>query len=313
MRHTYRNDQPPTDLPAAAFVALTQSLFDRRGIPIPFTLRGKGETQDDPFDEHIADVLERTLPPELRVLRAGKPLVNPDIVLARPEEYRLLANGGEDFDTRSIVAIEVKKISPDKATGLPARGSGMDYNSTPPCETVRLYSERNEEILVPSFYLFALLGQAHDTQQVYVESMALVAGAALSKDTELYDRITGRRKKAIGLGTYGDGADRQRPMLVFANPLGWSWMQKQATLISEREDLHEEFPDLAYVRSITRSWKPVEGLQPRKERFHCYRVAALDSRVEDPVEDPFPTPKNRTEETAQRGRFKIDLLRDSIF
>jgi hypothetical protein len=143
--------------------------------------------------------------------------------------------------------------------------------------------------------------------------MALVAGAALSKDTDLYDRITGRRKKAIGLGTYGDGADRQRPMLVFANPLGWSWMQGQATLISERDDLNEEFPALAYVRSITRSWKPMEGMEPKKERFYCYRVAALDSRVEDPAEDPFPTPKKRTEETAQRGRFKIDLRHDSIF
>ncbi|MEU5238748.1 hypothetical protein ACH4UR_27630 [Streptomyces lydicus] len=313
MMRTPVDGQPPTDLTAAAFIALTQSLFDMDGRPVPFALRGKGETQDDPFDEHIADVLERTLPPELRVIRAGKPLVNPDIVLARPEEYHLLAKGGEDFDTRSIVAIEVKKISPDKKTGLPARGSGMDYNSTPPCETARLYADRNEEILVPSFYLFALLGQAGENRHVYVESMALVAGSALSKDTDLYDRITGRRKKAIGLGTYGDGADRQRPMLVFANPLGWPWMQRQATLISERGDLHEEFPDLAYVRSITRSWKPMEGREAKKERFYCYRVAALDSRFEEPAEDPFPTPRKRTEETAQRGRFKIDLNRGSIF
>jgi hypothetical protein len=313
MTRTPVGGQRPTDLPAAAFLALTQSLFDRNGRPVPFALRGKGEVQDDPFDTHVADILESSLPSELRVLRAGKPLVSPDIVLARPEEYRLLANGGADFDTRSIVAIEVKKVSPDKKTGLPARGSGMDYNSTPPCETVRLYSPRNEEILVPSFYFFALLGQSERSGEVYVESMALVAGSALSKDTDLYDRITGRRKKAIGLGTYGDGADRQRPMLVFANPLGWPWMQGQATLISERDDLDKEFPTLAYVRSMTRSWKPSEGMEAKEERFHCYRVAALDSSVEEPAHNPFPTPTKRTERTAQRGRFKIDLSDDSIF
>ncbi|MEU1086021.1 hypothetical protein ABZ401_04165 [Streptomyces sp. NPDC005892] len=312
MTSTQGDRQRPADLPAAAFEALVECLFDMDGNPLPFSLRGKGETQDDPFDEHIADILEKSLPSELRVLRAGKPLVSPDIVLARPEEYQILSRGGKDFDTRSIVAIEVKKVSPDKKTGRPARASGMDYNSTPPCQTVRLYSPRNEKILVPAFYLFALLGQAGGTQ-VYVESMALVAGSALSKDTELYDRITGRRKKAIGLGTYGDGADRQRPMLVFANPLGWPWMHGKATLISERDDLHAESNSLAHVREITRPWRANGEDMDRVERFHCYRLAALDSQVEDSAEDPFPTPRNRTEETAQRGRFKIDLNSDQIF
>lgn len=93
MTSTRGDRQRPVDLPAAAFKALAESLFDEEGNPVPFTLRGKGETQDDPFDEHIADILEKTLPSELRVLRAGKPLVSPDIVLARPEEYQLLARG----------------------------------------------------------------------------------------------------------------------------------------------------------------------------------------------------------------------------
>lgn len=188
----------------------------------------------------------------------------------------------------------------------------MDYNSTPPCETVRVYSSRNEEIIIPAYYLFALLGQMGEGQ-AYVETMALVTGSALSKDTDLYDRITGKRKKSIHLGTYGDGADRQRPMLVFANPLGWPWMQGKATLISDRDDLHVESGELANVRQITRAWQfPNEG-NSRLERFHCYRLAVLDSRYEGSVHEPFPTPKNRKEETAQRGRFKIDLASDSIF
>lgn len=43
-----------TDLPALAFIALRKRFFDDEGTPIPFDLRDKLNTQDDPLDEFLA-------------------------------------------------------------------------------------------------------------------------------------------------------------------------------------------------------------------------------------------------------------------
>jgi hypothetical protein len=42
------------DLPTAAFLQLRRRFFDEAGKPIPFALRDKRNTQDDPFDEFLA-------------------------------------------------------------------------------------------------------------------------------------------------------------------------------------------------------------------------------------------------------------------
>jgi hypothetical protein len=42
------------DLVTRAFLALREHFFDARGRPIPFSLRPKRNTQDDPFDELLA-------------------------------------------------------------------------------------------------------------------------------------------------------------------------------------------------------------------------------------------------------------------
>lgn len=290
----------PTDLPGLAFTILSERFFDEVGNPVPFRLRGKQNTQDDPFDEYVADVLKGGLQGGTLVLRADKPLVSPDMVVARPEEYRLLESGGAEYDTRAVFGLEVKKVDLGK-NGKPARAGGLDYNSTPPCETIRVYSATGSALRIPSYYLFVTLAEGTGAGTLYVHSLVLVAGAALNKDVALYERITGTRKKQIGLGTYGDGADRQRPMMVFSNPLGWEWLTGSATLISERGDLSDEHP-LTHVREMTRSVS--DG---GREVFHCYRLAKLSPRREEPAEDPFPQPAKRKEETAQRGRFAIDL------
>ncbi|WP_328906699.1 hypothetical protein OG230_29110 [Streptomyces sp. NBC_00234] len=290
----------PTDLPGLAFIILSERFFDEAGKPVPFRLREKRNTQDDPFDEYVAEILKEEFQDDTLVLRADKPLVSPDVIVARPEEYYLLETGGADYDTRAIFGLEVKKVDLGK-NGKPARASGLDYNSTPPCETIRVYSATGSALRIPSYYLFVTLAEGVDTGTVYVHSLVLVAGAALNKDVVLYERITGTRKKQIGLGTYGDGADRQRPMLVFPNPLGWEWLTGSATLISERGDLSSEHP-LAYVREMTRSVS--DGVW---EIFHCYRLAKLSPEREELAEDPFPQPAKRKEETSQRGRFEIDL------
>jgi hypothetical protein len=290
----------PGDLPAIAFTILSERFFDDQGRSVPFQLRDKRNTQDDPFDEYVTDLLREELPKEVLVLRADKPLVSPDAVIARPEEYELLKAGGADYDPRAIFGLEVKKVDLGR-NGKPARSTGLDYNSTPPCATVRVYAEDGSEVRIPGFYLFVALEGNEEGGAVRVHSMVLVAGAVLNKDVDLYDRITGTRTKEIGLGTYGDGANRVRPMLLFSNPLGWDWMLGAATLINERNDLADEQP-LVHVRDMTRVVSP--GVF---ELFHCYRLAKLSPPVEETARDPFPQPAKRREETAQRGRFEIDL------
>ncbi|MFI8996942.1 hypothetical protein [Streptomyces sp. NPDC053542] len=283
-----------------AFTILSEAFFDDAGRAVPFRLRDKRNTQDDPFDEYVTELLRAELPTEVLVLRADKPLVSPDVVIARPEEYELLKSGGADYDPRAIFGLEVKKVDLGR-NGKPARSTGLDYNSTPPCATVRVYAEDGSEIRIPGFYLFVALEGDEEGGTVCVHSMVLVAGAVLNKDIDLYDRITGTRTKEIRLGTYGDGANRVRPMLLFSNPLGWEWTLGAATLISERDDLADEQP-LAHVREMTRTVP--SGVS---ERFHCYRLAKLSPPVEETAHDPFPQPSKRKEETAQRGRFEIDL------
>ncbi|MFG3036298.1 hypothetical protein ACGFYZ_05295 [Streptomyces sp. NPDC048330] len=283
-----------------AFTILSEAFFDDQGDPVPFQLRDKRNTQDDPFDEYVTELLREEMPEEVIVIRADKPLVSPDAVIARPDEYELLKTGGVDYDPCAIFGLEVKKVDLGK-NGKPARSTGMDYNSTPPCATIRVYAEDGGEIRIPGFYLFVALEGNKEIGTVRVHSMVLVAGAVLNEDVDLYDSITGTRTKQIGLGTYGDGANRLRPMLLFSNPLGWDWTLGASTLISERNDLADEQP-LVHVRDMARTVSPEVA-----ERFHCYRLAKLSPPREGTALDPFPQPSRRKEETAQRGRFEIDL------
>jgi hypothetical protein len=70
------------DLVTRAFLALREHFFDAGGRPIPFTLRPKRNTQDDPFDEMLAnDVLEDL--PGIVCERSSGPLITPDMVLYR--------------------------------------------------------------------------------------------------------------------------------------------------------------------------------------------------------------------------------------
>ena len=296
MTITVGTEQEARDLVAASFVALAEEFFQPDGQPRPFHLRDKKNTQDDPFDELVIEVLNRRLPADIRVISSGKKLVSPDLVVARPEESRLLEAGGRDFDTTKIAAIEVKKVNPTQ-DGEAARGKGIDYNSTPPCATVRIEAANGNSLRVPAFYLFVLLVPQENEQNM--KSMALVAGAAINQDTDLYDSITGIRQKKIGLGTFGDGYDRQRPMLVFANPLGWSWTMGEATLIHTRDDLAQE-QAIVRVREVRLS-----ATDGSMHVFWCYRRDDGRQSVEPTAINPFPTPDRRTAETNPRGKFKV--------
>lgn len=294
----------PKDLPAAIFVVLAAALFNGDGVPVPFGLADKRNTQDDPLDQYITQILNDELPDQLFVIPSAKKLVSPDIVVARPEEYQLLRAGGTDLDQRAIVGVEVKKLERD-ARGNAARASGLDYNSTPPSESIKVIAEdRSSELWIPAQYLFIVLDAVGHPGTYQVSTLALVTGAALNRDISLYERAVGIRRKSIGLGTYGDGADRQRPMFVFGNPLGWPWLAGAPTLIHDRDDLAAE-QQITRVGSMVRS---VQG-SSSDERFYCYRPSELAGREIDEVRDPFPSPTKRKVETSPRGRFVISFDR----
>jgi hypothetical protein len=289
----------PGDLGAAVFAALASEFRQVGGEPIPFTLRDKRNTQDDPFDVHIGAVLNSRLPERVRVFVSGKPLVSPDLVIARPEEARVLMTGSSrDLDSCHAIGIEVKKLD-WSATG-PTRSTGMDYNSTPPCSSIKVDADNGISLRIAAFYLFVILKDAPAGRVMH--SMALVSGAALNEDVGIYDAATGIRTKRIGLGSYGDGIDRQRPMFVFANPLGWPWLRGQVTLLHPSSGLENQ-QAVAFRRRLYRRTQNGE-----LREFFCYRMSSESATEPEPdVTEPFPTPKNRTESTVARGRFRISL------
>jgi hypothetical protein len=294
------------DLAAETFLVLRRTFFDEGGQPTPFELRDKRNTQDDPFDEHVLKVLEEGLPEPLVAQSSGKPLVSPDIAIADVDRTLTVLGAGAQPTTRECIGLEVKKVERG-ARGRVARGSGIDYNSTPPCKTVRVYRIVDGEVVavdVPGFYLFAALDPA-DAHQV-VTGAALVGGGVLNEDFELYLSIVGTRTKMIDLGSYGDGVDRQRPMMIFANPLGFDELDHTASLIHERDGLEADYPDLRLVGRIhrTRSDGSVAT-------YYCYRHVAdvAGGATIFDVTDPFPTPTRRVAATSRRGTFHLVLER----
>jgi len=223
------------------------------------------------------------------------------MVLYRPDRCTgtdplAFANDGD-----RIVGIEVKKLE-RTAQGRVARASGLDYNSTPPCGRVRVYDAAGRAGDIRGFYLFLCLEQAPaGAEGVVISALCLVDGNALNEDFDLYLSITGERKKRIGLGTYGDGADRARPMLIFADPLGVAALDHRAMLIHPDASLSRSTPDLALAYRLHR---PLPDGNVRT--FHCYRTRSDTPRdwlVSD-LRDPFPVP-TRDPRTRPRGRFKL--------
>ena len=286
-----------SNLVADAFAVLRRSFFDEQARPIPFDLRPKRNTQDDPLDEYIAQLLKQGLPDAL-CRRASGPLINPDMVLYRPALCSGAARSDLADDTTRIVALEVKKLE-RTAGGKVARATGLDYNTTPPCGMVRLYAADDSPLDVRGFYLFVAQEKTDDNRFV-ITALVLCDGNALNQDFALYLSAVGQREKEIDLGTYGNGVDRRRPMFIFANPLGAPEFDRQATLIVD--DLADE--RLRPVYRIVRT--TADG---NRRRFHAYCLAAdvpADWQVQT-LQDPFPRPNTRVARTQRRGRFRLPI------
>ncbi len=206
-------------------------------------------------------------------------------------------------DLTRIVGIEIKKLERTKS-GSVARRSGLDYNTTPPCGTIRVYDANDNPLDIRGFYLFVCQEQEPGAENTYkLSALALCDGNMLNKDFDLYLSAVGQRKKEIGLGTYGNGANRHRPMFIFANPLGIPELDNAVTLIHPDATLAESEAGLQMAYRLIRMAKDGERV------FYCYRLAA-DIGTGHPITDlknPFPTPLSRSIRTQNRGRFRLQI------
>ena len=290
------------DLTLEAFIILREHFFDQKSASKPFPLREKRNTQDNPLDEYICGVLRNRLWDSECVPSPG-PLISPDLVLLCPEQCNSVSKAALRDDLTSIVGIEIKKLERTKS-GSVARRSGLDYNTTPPCGTIRVYDANDHPLDIRGFYLFVCQEQEPGAENTYkLSALALCDGNVLNEDFELYLLAVGQREKDIGLGTYEDGANRHRPMFIFTNPLGIPELDNATTLIHPNPTLAESETGLRMAYRLIRTVKDGERV------FYCYRLAAdiETGHLITDLKDPFPTPLSRSTLTQSRGRFRLPI------
>jgi len=297
------------DLTLEAFTILREHFFDQNNVPKTFLLREKRNTQDNPLDEYICGVLRNHLQ-DSECVPAPGPLINPDLVLLRPERCNSVSRAVLRDDLTRIVGIEVKKLERTKSSAV-ARQSGLDYNTTPPCGTIRVYDANDNPLDIRGFYLFVCQEQEPGAENTYkLSALALCDGNVLNEDFDLYLSAVGQREKEIGLGTYGNGANRHRPMFIFSNPLGIPELDNAATLVHPDAILAESETGLQMAYRLIRKAKDGERV------FYCYCLAA-DIETGHSITDlrnPFPTPLSRSTVTQSRGRFRLPIepLQDEV-
>ncbi len=292
-----------SDLTIGSFLILRNSFFGKGAKPRTYRLREKRNTQDDPLDEYICKLFSEHVPTDVDCVKAPGPLITPDLVVLRPEICKGAARVTLSSNLTHIVAIEVKKLERTQSSTI-ARLSGMDYNTTPPCGTVRIYDSSGAALDIRGFYLFVCqepVGVQGDKYQL--SALVLCDGNLLNEDFDYYLSIVGERVKEIGLGTYGNGANRTRPMLIFSNPLSAEQLDHHVTLIHSRDDLERDVAGLRQVGIIKRTVH-----QGGTKAFYCYRLAkdVPEDHRQFELLDPFPLPA-RTEKTQPRGRFRLNF------
>ena len=92
------------DLTLEAFIVLRDHFFDQSGVPRPFPLRDKRNTQDSPLDEYICNVLSSHLQDSECVPSPG-PLISPDLVLLRPDRCNSVSRAALRGDLTRIVGL----------------------------------------------------------------------------------------------------------------------------------------------------------------------------------------------------------------
>ncbi len=176
------------------------SLNKGEGIPVDLKARAIiGAVQDDPFDQWIGDLIEKTLPVNFEIVHSGS-LTTPDIVI-------------RDKEKGSIVGLEIKKLI-QKPNGSDSRGLTIDYNSSLPSGSTMI-KVGNETVIIPCYYLFALLNNS----STKIVTLIIVDGDFLNYDFDLHKESKYANYTEYGHGPYGEGSVRHRKMYTYPNPL----------------------------------------------------------------------------------------------
>ena len=189
---------PQTDLSIETFLTLRNRFFRAGGVPKSYSLRDKLNTQDDPLDEYICQVLEADLRDGIEIAKASGPLITPDMAVYRSALCDRAPREELRADPTRIFGLEVKKLERQESGGI-ARASGMDYNTTPPCGTVRVYDRAGDTLDIKGFYLFVCQEPVAGEQKTYcLTALAFCDGNLLNDDFDYYVSIVGQRSKKIG-------------------------------------------------------------------------------------------------------------------
>jgi len=194
----------------------------RTGIPIDLRSRAVvGTVQDDPFDGWVGQEIKKSLPNSFEVFHSGS-LTTPDLII-------------RDKKSGTIVGLEIKKLI-QKSNGSDSRGLTIDYNSCLPCGST-LIKIGSESIVIPCFYLFALL----DSTSSNIVTLIVLDGDFLNYDFELHKESKYANLTEYNHGPYGEGSVRHRRMYTYPNPLNSKIgaFHLRQVLIAKKSDLEK--------------------------------------------------------------------------
>lgn len=194
----------------------------KKGIPVDMRVKSLvGTVQDDPFDSWIEVEIKNALPDSFEVFHSGT-LTTPDLVI-------------RDKKTGNTVGLEIKKLI-QKSNGSDSRGLTIDYNSCLPCGST-LIKIGDETIIIPCFYLFALL----DIDSKNIVTLILLDGDFLNYDFELHKESKYSNYTEYNHGPYGEGSVRHRKMYTYPNPLNSkiSEFHLRQILVAKKTDLEK--------------------------------------------------------------------------
>lgn len=214
----YRNYMTELDIIQSVYKELV-SKIEKGGIPVK--LRAKsviGTVQDDPFDSWIELEIKKALPKSFEIFHSGS-LTTPDLVI-------------RDKKSGVLVGLEIKKLI-QKLNGSDTRGLTIDYNSSLPCGST-LIKVGNDTIVIPCFYLFALLDNASKN----IVTLIILDGDFLNYDFDLHKEAKYANYTEYEHGPYGEGSIRHRRMYTYPNPLNWkiSEFHLRQILIAKKVD-----------------------------------------------------------------------------
>lgn len=196
------------------------SKIGKHGIPVDLRIKSVvGTVQDDPFDNWIEIEIKKALPKTFEIFHSGS-LTTPDLIV-------------RDKKSGTIVGLEIKKLI-QKSNGSDSRGLTIDYNSCLPCGST-LIKIGTETIVVPCFYLFALL----DIGSKNIVSLILIDGDFLNYDFELHKESKYSNYTEYNHGPYGEGSVRHRKMYTYPNPLNSkiSQFHLRQIVVAKKSDL----------------------------------------------------------------------------